>query len=49
MVEEMEALDKNDAWDLEKFLDEKILLVENGCSRRSSMQKEEWRSTRLTY
>jgi hypothetical protein len=41
MVEEMDALDKNEASEKEN------LLVANGCLRRSLMQKEKWRNTKL--
>jgi hypothetical protein len=35
MVEEMAALDKNEAWDLVEFRLEEIPLETNGCLRRS--------------
>jgi hypothetical protein len=39
MVEEMDALDKNEAWDIVEFVLEENQLVANGCSRRSLMHK----------
>ena len=48
MVEEMDALDKNDAWDIVEFPFGTKPIVENGCLRRSSMQKIRWRSAKIT-
>jgi hypothetical protein len=47
MVEEMDALDKNEAWDILSCQLEENLLVANGCLRRSLMQKVKWRNTKL--
>jgi hypothetical protein len=47
MVEEMDALDKNEAWDIVEFPVGRKLLVANGCLRRSLMHKVKWRNTKL--
>jgi hypothetical protein len=47
MVEEMDALDKNEAWDIVELPAGRKLLVANGCSRRSLMHKVKWRNTKL--
>jgi hypothetical protein len=47
MVEEMDALDKNEAWDIVELPAGRKLLVENGCLRRSLMHKVKWRNTKL--
>jgi hypothetical protein len=47
MVEEMDSLDKNEAWDIVELPAGRNMLVENGCLRRSLMQKEKWRNAKL--
>ena len=47
MVEEMDALDKNEAWDIVELSAGRKILVENGCLRRILMHKVKWRNTKL--
>ena len=47
MVEEMDALDKNEAWDIVELSAGRNSLVSNVCLRRSLMHKVKWRNTKL--
>jgi hypothetical protein len=47
MVEEMDALDKNEAWDIVELPAGRKSVGRNGCSRRSLTQKVKWRNTKL--
>jgi hypothetical protein len=49
MVEEMDALDNNEAWDIVEFPARRKFVGSNGCLRRSLMQKERWRNTKLGW
>jgi hypothetical protein len=48
MVEQMDALDKNEAWNIVELPAGRNRLVENGCSRRSLMHKVKWRNKKLS-
>jgi hypothetical protein len=48
MVEEMEALDKNEAWDLVKLPDGRKHVGRKWVFKKKLNAKGKWRSTRLT-